>query len=91
MPQAHYPNRIGRCARIRCHPAGKRRSRLPNRPYDGRSLVELRDRWLNPPEWVEWVDEAVSGYPKPPVPSDEEAANALKKRMLTNLYNPRPQ
>ncbi len=22
-----------------------------------RRLVELRDRWLNPPEWVEWVDE----------------------------------
>ena len=25
-------------------------------------LVELRDRWLNPPEWVEWVDEPVPGY-----------------------------
>ena len=24
-----------------------------------RRLVELRDRWLNPPEWVEWVDEPV--------------------------------
>ena len=29
-----------------------------------RRLVELRDRWLNPPEWVEWVDEPVPGYPK---------------------------
>ena len=28
-------------------------------------LVELRDRWLNPPEWVEWVDE--------PVPAGREA------------------
>ena len=26
-----------------------------------RRLVELRDRWLNPPEWVEWVDEPVPG------------------------------
>ena len=54
-------------------------------------LVELRDRWLNPPEWVKWVDEPVSGYPKRPVPRDEDSAKALKKRTLTNLYNARPQ
>ena len=58
---------------------------------EARRLVELRDRWLNPPEWVEWVDEPVSGYPKRPVPRDGEAAKALKKRTLTNLYNARPQ
>ena len=58
---------------------------------EARRLVALRDRWLNPPEWVEWVDEPVSGYPKRPVPRDEEAAKALKKRTLTNLYNARPQ
>ena len=56
-----------------------------------RRLVELRDRWLNPPEWVEWVDEPVPGYPKRPVPRDETAAKELKKRTLTNLYNARPQ
>ena len=56
-----------------------------------RRLVELRDRWLNPPEWVEWVDEPVPGYPKRPVPRNEDAAKALKKRTLTNLYNTRPQ
>ena len=56
-----------------------------------RRLVELRDRWLNPPEWVEWVDEPVPGYPKRPVPRDEDAAKPLKKRTLTNLYNARPQ
>ena len=56
-----------------------------------RQLVELRDRWLNPPEWVEWVDEPVLGYPKRPVPCNEDAAKALKKRTLTNLYNTRPQ
>ena len=56
-----------------------------------RRLVELRDRWLNPPELVEWVDEPVPGYPKRPVPRDEQAATALKKRTLTSLYNTRPQ
>ena len=56
-----------------------------------RRLVELRDRWLNPPEWVEWVDEPVPGYPKRLVPRDEDAAKALRKRTLTNLYNARPQ
>ena len=56
-----------------------------------RRLVELRDRWLNPPEWVERVDEPVPGYPKRPVPCNEAAAKALKKRTLTNLYNARPQ
>ncbi len=29
-----------------------------------RRLVDLRDRWLNPPEWVEWVDEPAPGYPR---------------------------
>ena len=49
------------------------------------------DQWLNPPEWVEWVDVPVPGYPKQPVPRDEDAVKALKKRTLTNLYNARPQ
>ena len=39
-------------------------------------LVELRDRWLNAPEWVEWIDEPVPGYPKRPVPRDEGAQEA---------------
>ena len=56
-----------------------------------RRLVELRDRWLNPPEWVEWVEEPVPRYPKRPVPVNETAARQLKKRTLTNLYNARPQ
>ena len=54
-------------------------------------LVERRDRWLNPPEWAEWVEEPVPGYPKRPVPRDGTAAKKLKKRTLTNLYNARPQ
>ena len=56
-----------------------------------RRIVELRDRWLNPPEWVELVDEPAPGYPRRPVPRDEETAKALRKRTLTNLYNARPQ
>ena len=56
-----------------------------------RRLVELRDRWLNPPEWVEWVEEPAPGYPPRPVPRDDDAAKALKARTLTKLYNARPQ
>ena len=56
-----------------------------------RRLVELRDRWLNPAEWVDWVDEPVPGYPLRRVPRDEDAAKALRKRTLTNLYNDHPQ
>ncbi len=37
------------------------------------------------------MDEPVPGYPKRPVPRDEDTAKALKKRALTNLYNVRPQ
>ena len=29
-----------------------------------RRLVQLRNRWLNPPDWVMWVGEATPGYPK---------------------------
>ena len=54
-------------------------------------MVELRDRWLNPPEWVEWVEEPVPGYPKRPVARSEAAAKELKARTLTNLYNACPQ
>lgn len=53
-------------------------------------LVLLRDRWLYPPEWVEWLEEPVPGYPTRPVPRDAHAA-ALKDRTLTKLYNARPQ
>ena len=56
-----------------------------------RRLVELRDRWLNPPEWVKWVEEPVPGYPHRAVPRDGNATKALKKRTLTNLYNARTQ
>ena len=54
-------------------------------------LVELRDRWLNPPEWMEWVNEPVPGYPKRAVPTKAAPVRELGRRTLTNLYNERPQ
>lgn len=56
-----------------------------------RRLVELRDNWLHPAEWVKWVGESVPGYPKRPIPRDYRAAKKLKSRTLTRLYNDRPQ
>ncbi len=54
-----------------------------------RTLNELRENWLNPPEWVDRVPEIVPGYPDRIIPKPEYAP-ALKKRTLTNLYNQRP-
>ena len=54
-------------------------------------LVKVRDRWLNPPELVEWVCEPVPGYPSRPVPRNDKTAAKLKKRTLTELYNLSPQ
>lgn len=52
-------------------------------------LDELRNNWLNPPEWVERVPEVVPGYPDSIVAKPGHEAD-LKKRTLTNLYNARP-
>ncbi|MBE0508021.1 MAG: class I SAM-dependent DNA methyltransferase [Marinospirillum sp.] len=52
-------------------------------------LVELRDNWLNPAQWVERVPEVIEGYPDRIIAKPEHAAE-LKKRTLTNLYNVRP-
>jgi len=54
-----------------------------------RTLNELRENWLNPPQWVDRVPEIVPGYPDRLIPKPEHAAE-LKKRTLTNLYNQRP-
>ena len=55
-------------------------------------LNQLRDNWLNPTEWVNWVitpEEQAAGFPKrPKAKAGFEAL--LKKRTLTNLYNERP-
>ncbi len=68
------------------------------------TINEQRERWLNPPEWIEPIERAVDaedGFAD--VPEDARAlirhsaimARAakdpkLKKRTLTNLYNERP-
>jgi hypothetical protein len=62
-------------------------------------LNDLRERWLNPPEWTERVAEVIplgmteSPYPDRILPRanlDVADVAALKKRTLTNLYNERP-
>ena len=69
-----------------------------------RELNEQRERWLNPPEWIEPIAEAVDkfedfrGVPEDARPLLRESAimaraakdARLKKRTLTNLYNERP-
>ncbi|MBK6743913.1 MAG: class I SAM-dependent DNA methyltransferase [Hydrogenophilales bacterium] len=57
-----------------------------------RRLNELREAWLNPPEWVDWMctpEEERAGFPARPVAKPGHEAD-LKKRTLTNLYNQRP-
>jgi type II restriction/modification system DNA methylase subunit YeeA len=55
-------------------------------------LNQLRENWLNPIEWVDWVitpQEEKAGFPKRPVAKPGFEAD-LKKRTLTNLYNAKP-
>ena len=63
-------------------------------------LDDLRNNWLNPPEWTHKVKEVIplgmsqSPYPDriEPKPGISEAdSKTLQKRTLTNLYNLRPQ
>ncbi|MBN8544263.1 MAG: class I SAM-dependent DNA methyltransferase [Alphaproteobacteria bacterium] len=53
-------------------------------------LNELRENWLNPPDLVVRKPEVVEGYPDRILPKDPRAAEELKKRTLTKLYNQRP-
>ncbi|MHB1145515.1 MAG: class I SAM-dependent DNA methyltransferase [Thiobacillus sp.] len=57
-----------------------------------KKLIDLRENWLNPAEWVDWVrtpEEKQAGFPLRPVAKSGHEAE-LKKRTLTNLYNARP-
>jgi type II restriction/modification system DNA methylase subunit YeeA len=57
-----------------------------------KKLNGLRESWLNPPEWVDWVltpEEDQAGFPPRPVAKPGHEAE-LKKRTLTNLYNAPP-
>lgn len=70
-----------------------------------KALNELRERWLNPPEWTKTELLEFPGTPGGPwsrylkgttvhyprvVPNDAECAAKLKARTLTQLYNERP-
>ncbi|MEI6415517.1 MAG: DNA methyltransferase, partial [Pseudomonadota bacterium] len=64
-------------------------TRFPAIAAAARRLNELRENWLNPPEWVERVPEVVPSYPDR-ILSKPGFEAELKKRTLTNLYNQRP-
>jgi len=55
-----------------------------------KELNEKRESWLNPSEWIKREPEIVEGYPDRILPINEDAAKELKKRILTNLYNLKP-
>lgn len=53
-------------------------------------LNELRENWLNPSNLIKRLPEVVPGYPEQIVPMDDAAAQELRSRTLTNLYNLNP-
>jgi type II restriction/modification system DNA methylase subunit YeeA len=55
-----------------------------------KSLNESRENWLNPSDLVKREPEVVPGYPDRILPVSERAAQQLKRRTLTNLYNENP-
>jgi hypothetical protein len=64
-----------------------------------KKLNDLRENWLNPPEWTHKVPEITPlGMNKSPYPDriepkpglSEQDLKALQKRTLTNLYNAKP-
>jgi hypothetical protein len=86
-----------RCAQGERTP--KLRKNAINIARAAKRLNNLRERWLNPPEWTERVAEVIplgmetSAYPDRVLPRANLGADdlaALKKRTLTNLYNQRP-
>jgi hypothetical protein len=55
-------------------------------------LDTLRESWLNPYEWVDWIitpQEEIAAFPRRGV-AKFGYESELKKRTLTNLYNQRP-
>lgn len=57
-----------------------------------RALVQARDRWLNPPEWVDWVltpEEEAVGFPARPRAKAGREAD-LSTRTIAALYNDPP-
>ena len=81
------------------NPLAPTREHAINIARAAKRLNDLRERWLNPPEWTERVGEViplgmdVSPYPDRVLPRANLAVAdlaELKKRTLTNLYNQRP-
>jgi len=78
--------------RASAHPTGCTLPPFGEIATAAQALNQLRENWLNPPDWADWVrtpEEEKAGYPASPVakPGHEDD---LKKRTLTNLYNARP-
>jgi type II restriction/modification system DNA methylase subunit YeeA len=74
------------------------KARIPDTPTANaiaqatQKLNELRNNWLNPAEWVDWIrtpEEEKVGFPLRAIPKPEHETE-LKKRTLTNLYNAMP-
>ena len=70
-----------------------------NIAFAAKKLNDLRENWLNPPEWTHKVPEVTPlGMDKSPYPDriepkpgiTEADLKALQKRTLTNLYNAKP-
>lgn len=55
-----------------------------------RTLNDLREKWLNPPDLVRREPEVVPGYPDLLLPISPAKEKELRRRTLTNLYNERP-
>lgn len=54
-------------------------------------LNNMRSAWLNPTDRARSEPEVAPGFPDRIVPRDAGAADLLKTRTLTNLYNERPR
>lgn len=54
-------------------------------------LNELRESWLNPDDLVQHEPEVVIGFPARTLPNDAAAAEKLRERTLTALYNEPPE
>ena len=93
--QCHKADETARIGAERSLDQARGGSRLSRIARAAKRLVDLRDAWLNPPEWSERVPEVVPlGMDHSPYPDRIVARPGfekdLAKRTLTNLYNQRP-
>jgi hypothetical protein len=84
-----FPDHLTPCDTAQAAPTGPLAEKIAQA---AQRLNDLRENWLNPAEWVDWLitpEEQKAGFPKRPVARPGHEAD-LKKRTLTNLYNARP-